>query len=226
MPPSSPSSGAWTYISSDPRVIAISGNAATIAGVGAATITASQAASGNYASTSISANVTVTAATPTLGAFALLTKTLGAAAFTLTPPTSTSSGAWIYSSGNTAVATVTGNTVTIRGVGNAVITATQAANGNYTGASTTATLTVMAATPTLGAFTVPAKTFGAAAFTLTPPTSTSSGAWIYSSGNTAVATVSGNTVTIRGVGNAVITATQAANGNYSRATKTATLTVR
>ncbi len=79
--------------------------------------------------------------------------------------------------------------------------------------------------PTLGAFTVPAKLVGASPFTLTPPTSTSAGAFTYTSSNTNVATISGNTVTVKSAGSSLITATQAASGSYSAASTSATLVV-
>ena len=79
--------------------------------------------------------------------------------------------------------------------------------------------------PTLGAFTVPAKVVGDANFNLTAPTSNSSGAFSYTSSNTAVAMISGSTVTIMGAGTSTITATQAADGPYGTAFTTATLTV-
>ena len=79
--------------------------------------------------------------------------------------------------------------------------------------------------PTLGDFTVASQLTGAAPFTLTAPTTNSSGAFSYTSSNTAVATVSGSTVTIVGVGSTTITATQAASTPYGVGTKTATLSV-
>lgn len=80
-------------------------------------------------------------------------------------------------------------------------------------------------TPTLGTFTVPAKTLGQSAFTLTPPTSNSPGGFSYSSSNTSVATISGNTVTIVGVGTSTITATQSPSGSYGSASTTASFVV-
>jgi len=79
--------------------------------------------------------------------------------------------------------------------------------------------------PTLGAFTVAPQLTGAAPFELTAPTSNSNGAFTFSSNNTAVATVSGTTVTVVGVGSAVITATQAADSGYGAGIATATLDV-
>jgi len=64
------------------------------------------------------------------------------APFTIVAPTSNSAGAFTYTSSNTSVATVSGNTITILRGGTSTITANQAANGNFLSGSTTATLTV------------------------------------------------------------------------------------
>ncbi len=80
-------------------------------------------------------------------------------------------------------------------------------------------------TPVIGSLTVPAKKVGDAPFILTDPTSNSSGAFSYTSSNTAVATISGKTVTIIGSGSSVITAIQAASPPYLTGSVTATLVV-
>jgi hypothetical protein len=326
---------------------------------------------------------------PALTGFTIPAKLVGDAAFTLTAPTSPSAGAFTYTSGNTAVATISGNTVTIVGAGTSIVTANQAADGSYSAGSTTASLVVSYAppstsaptppvrsasnvisvfsgaytdvagtnfnpgwgqgtgyseytiagttdvtkkytaldyqgiefgstinassmttlhwdiwtdvvtvlkiyligtgerfvskttavgwnsfdipltdytsqssfsvsnliqfkfeespqayhagtktvyldnmyfwkpanVPTITGFTVPAKIVGDAAFALTAPTSTSAGAFTYTSGNPAVATISGTTVTIVGVGTSVITASQAADGSYTAGSTTASLVV-
>ncbi len=69
------------------------------------------------------------------------------------------------------------------------------------------------------------KIFGDPNFNIINPTSPSAGSYAYSSSNTAVATVSGNTVQIVGAGTTTITATQAASGVYGIIVNTATLTV-
>ncbi len=80
--------------------------------------------------------------------------------------------------------------------------------------------------PTIGALTVPTGvTMGDAPFVLTNPTTNSSGTFSYTSSNTAVATVSGNTVTIVGGGSTTITATVASDGVYGPRSTTATLNV-
>lgn len=79
--------------------------------------------------------------------------------------------------------------------------------------------------PTITNFTIPSKLVDAPAFTLTAPTSNSTGAFTYTSSNTAVATISGSTVTIVGAGISIITATQAATGSYSSGSIAANLVV-
>ena len=326
---------------------------------------------------------------PTISNFSIPEKVMGAAPFSLTAPTSNSSGSFTYTSSNTSVATISGSTVTIVGVGNTIITATQAASGSYSSGSTSATLSVELGTaaptppvrsasnvislfsnaytnvtvdrwstdwdgaeetditissnttkkyypitytvaeftsatvnatnmekfhidmytpnatvfkiklvdfgpndsygggddvehelgytpaknqwvsydinlsdftglvtkghlaqlilvaegtspivyidnvyfwraspaPTFGTFTVPAKTVGASAFTLTAPSSNSTGTFSYTSSDPNVATISGNTVTIIGAGTSVITATQTAAGAYGSGSTTANLVV-
>jgi len=91
-------------------------------------------------------NITVTGA-PTIGTFADINKPVGTTTFTLTAPGSNSNGAFSYTSSNPAVATISGNTVTVTGAGSTIITATQAASGYYTAGTATATLTVTTAPP-------------------------------------------------------------------------------
>ena len=95
--------------------------------------------------------------TPTLSNFNIPAKLLGNPAFTLTAPTSNSGGSFSYSSGNTNVATISGSTVTIVGVGTSIITATQAPFGIYGSGSITAPLVVSFAPPTTAAPTPPVR---------------------------------------------------------------------
>jgi hypothetical protein len=95
---------------------------------------------------------------PTLGEFTVGPNLLGDADYAITPPTSDSAGAWSYTSSNPAVATIAGGThIHIVGAGTSTITATQAADGIYALASTTATLTVTVPPLTTAAPTPPAR---------------------------------------------------------------------
>ena len=98
----------------------------------------------------------------------------------------------------------------------------QAASGNYSAITQTATFTVAGHAPTI-IFTVPSHAYGDAAFSVSA-TSNSSGAITYSvlSGP---ATISGSTVTLTGTGTVVLQASQAAVGTYISGTQNATFTV-
>jgi hypothetical protein len=163
---------------------------------------------------------------PSIGTFTIAAKRLGSAPFVLTPPTSNSAGAFTYSSANASIATISGSTVTVVGVGTTTITAVQAANAGYGSTTITATFTVTELEPpTFGSFNVPSKMMGSLPFQLTAPTSNSGGAFSFTSSNTAVATISGTTVTVVGAGVSTITATQAAFGTFASGSTTATFTV-
>src|SRR5690606_30008260 len=97
---------------------------------------------------------------------------------------------------------------------------------NIVGTSTSATITIAIAqgTQTIAGFTNINTTLSAADITL--PETTNAGLVIsYSSSDTAVATVSGNTVTIVGLGTTTITASQAGNANWGALSEDITLTV-
>lgn len=165
------------------------------------------------------------AVAPTHGAYTPISTTWGVGAIALTPPTSNSPGAWVYTSSNTNVASIIGNTASIKNVGSTTITATQLASGSFDAKSSTTTLTVLAGSPTLGTF--PAITIGvdAGPITITPPSSTSAGTWTYSSSNAAVATISGNVLTPKALGTITLTATQAANFNWAATSRSTTVTI-
>uniref|UniRef100_UPI00404ADDB0 hypothetical protein n=2 Tax=Candidatus Planktophila sp. TaxID=2175601 RepID=UPI00404ADDB0 len=214
-PPTSNSSGVWTFVSSDSSIVSIAGNTATLYQVGAVTITASQSASGNFgASGTATMRFTVLPATPTLATWGNIEKSFGEATFNLTPPSSSSAGTWSYVSSNPTVATITGNNVTILGAGQTTIIATQAANWNWSEATTQLTLNVLPITPTISGFTALTAVVGDPAITITAPTSNSTAPWTYTSSNSNIATISGGTLAVVDSGTATITAKQAAGGNY------------
>jgi Secretion system C-terminal sorting domain len=207
-----------SYMSSNTTVATISGNTVTIVGAGTSTITASQTGDVNYnAATPVPQVLTVNPANQIITFGALANKQFGNANFALGATTS-SSLTISYASSNTAVATISGNTVTIVGVGTTNITASQAGNTNYNAASNVMRSFIVDKgdqTITFGTF--PPKTVGDANFLLTA--SASSGLAVsYSSSNTSVATVTGSNVTILALGSTTITAMQAGNANYNAAT--------
>ena len=217
-----------SFISDNAAVATVSGNSVAIVGVGVAHITASQAGNTTFsAATNVLQTLTVT--TPaiatktnnkynqTISFAALPTRTVVDLPFNLTAK-STSLLPISYSSDNTAVATVSGNTVTIVGAGIANITASQAGNAGFNAAiNVIQKLTVTKLSQTITFATLPTKTMGdPSTFTLSGK-STSLLPISYVSDNSAVATVSGNIVTIVGAGIANITASQAGNGTFNAA---------
>ncbi|MDI1256589.1 MAG: YDG domain-containing protein [Flavobacterium sp.] len=209
-----------TYSSSSPGVATVSASGiVTIVGAGTTTITASQSGNGNYnAATGLTQSLTVGKANQTLSALtSLVTKTYGDAPYSAVS-TATSGLTVSYLTSNPAVATVAANgTVTIVGVGTTVITASQTGNSNYNAAANaTQSLTVNKADQTITFNVLTDKTTADGTFSL--PLNASSGLPIsYTSSNTAVATISGNTVTIVGSGATTITASQSGNENYNAA---------
>lgn len=225
--PTGPSDGAFTYSSSDAAVATVAGDVVTITGAGTVTLTATQAPSsdGNYAGASITVVMTVDKASPAISWVGTLQRTWGEPAFALPAVTTNSTGAITYASSDTSVATVSGNVVTMLAIGSTTITATQAEDANYVAAEVSLVLEVGAATPSLVWVDDISKTYGEAAFDLPDPASPSAGAFTFTSADPAVATVEGRTVTIVGNGSTVLTATQAADGNWGAASVTTTLVV-
>ncbi len=231
-PPTSNSTGAWSYVSSNTNLATVAGDVVTVKDAGTVTITGTQAATAQWKSATKSMTVTITALTPILGTFTNISLTLDSVAnVNLVTPTSTSSGAWTLTSSNPAVASVLNLTLTPKSVGTTVITATQARWGNYKSITTSMTVTVLAAPPTVSAGTFIDRSFSYSAtgpntFVLTTPTSNSAGTWSYTSSDTSIATVLGSTVTALKPGITTITAIQNPAGNYGNSSPlTITLTI-
>ncbi len=213
--PTSTSTGPWSYESTNPLVLTIADGKATIVGAGNTTIKATQAASSNFKAGTVELAVVVEQGVAVIGAMAPISIKFGAPAFTITAPLSTSSGTWSYTSSDPLVLTIADGKVTIVGAGSAVIKATQAASGNFTAETVELAVVVEPEVTVIGAMAPISIKFGGPAFTITAPTSTSSGTWSYESTNPLVLTITEGKVTIVGAGSAVIKATQAASGNYS-----------
>jgi len=232
--PTSDSPGSFSYISSDTSIATISGDTITIVGAGTLTIIAIQSSTTNYTSGIITTSFQVNESnqtnqlnqiTPSLSNFSIPTKTFGNSPFAISPPTSNSDGSFNYVSSDTSLATISGNTITIVGAGNVTIIAIQQATPSYTSGTITTSFQIAKATPAISVFSILTKTYGDEPFTITPPVSSSDGSFNYVSSNTSVATVSGNTLTVVGVGSSTITATQAATANYISGIRTTSFTV-
>ncbi|MGH9736926.1 MAG: hypothetical protein ACRD8A_20340 [Candidatus Acidiferrales bacterium] len=171
--------------------------------------------------TSSPATLTVNPIVPTLTFAAIPSEIYGNPPF-IVSASSASSGAITYSIVS-GPATISGNTVTITGVGPVVVRASQAASGDYASATATTNFTVAIEVPTLTFALIPAQIYGNPPF-IVSASSASSGAITYSVVG-GPATISGNTVTITGVGPVVVQASQAASGDYASATATTNFTI-
>jgi len=205
------------YESSDSTIIDVSNDTLFMLALGAATITASQAGDPwYYAASNVAHIISVNKASQTITFDALAAKTFGDANFDLTA-TASSGLAVAYESSNESVATISGNTVTIVGVGTTTITASQAGDDSYSAATPVEqALVVSKADQTITFDALAAKIVGDAAFDLTA-TASSGLAITYSSSDENVAQISGATVTIVGAGSTIITASQEGDASYNAA---------
>jgi len=144
-----------------------------------------------------------------------LSKKFNESPFTLAA-TASSGLSMTYSSSNQTVATISGNSVTLKSVGTSDITARQAGNGTYAPARYIRTLSVAKGDQTITFDPLPDKIYGDADFTISAVASSGlQVAWL--SSNTDVAAITGNTVHIAGAGTTTITASQAGNSLWNAA---------
>ncbi|MEQ8684188.1 MAG: Ig-like domain-containing protein, partial [Imperialibacter sp.] len=207
-----------SYTSSNTGVATVSGSTVTLVAPGTTTITAMQSGNGTFAPASnVPQSFTVTKGNQTITFGTLPLKTFGDSNFTLSA-TASSGLSVSYASSNTGVATISGNTVTIVAAGTTNITASQAGNTNYNAAANAVQpLYVDKADQIITFSPFPNKEAGDPDFALSA--SVTSGLPItFTSSNTAVATISGNVVSVGNVGQSEITAWQYGNANYNEAT--------
>jgi gliding motility-associated-like protein len=229
---SSNSPGAITYAGSVANVFSVSGTTLTVGtSAGTGTITVSQAANGVYAATTATIPVIISDPSklaPIITWVSGYNKTKGQPSFALPVPVSTSNGTYTYYSSNPTVATVSGNTVTIVGDGQTTLTAIQASTLSHRAGVISAPLIVglvSNASPNLSAFANQTKTITDGTYTITGPTTDSPGAITYVSSNPSVATISGTTVSLVGLGTSTISAIQDPSTGYNGGTISSTLTV-
>ena len=157
-PTSDNNSGAFTFSSSNLYVATISVDAQgassiTVVGPGTTIITATQAASGSYSISSVSASLVVTAQTTSWTSPFSLPSDLNLyygqpITKTLITPSSNSLGAFTFSSSDTNVATISVSaegvsSITVKQAGSTIITATQGPSGFYYSLSNGVTLDVI-----------------------------------------------------------------------------------
>lgn len=222
--PTSNSTGAWTYKSSDESIAKVTGNVIRAFKTGTVTITGTQSTSTIYgASAPVGMALTITGASPVLGEWAAITKTVNDSEFVITPPTSSSAGKWIFTSSNPAVVEITGTAAKIKGAGQVLITGKQASDWNWLEGTATLNITVAGTGPTVGSLTALEAGFGDSPVALVAPTSNSTGAWAWISSNPAIATINAGVLTIVGVGTVTISATQSPAGNFAASSTLSTI---
>jgi hypothetical protein len=169
------------------------------------------------------ATMTISKPSQTIAAFiAINNKVFGVAPFVVTAPTS-SSNLPVTISVISGPATLSGNTVTLTGVGTVILAANQAGNENYSAASeVTTSFSVAKASQTIEAFSaISEKLSTAMPFAVTAPIA-SSGLPVTLSVKSGPATIADNIVTLAGSGDVVLAANQVGNENYNAATEVTT----
>jgi hypothetical protein len=150
-------------------------------------------------------------------------KPYGSAPFELTA-TATSGLPITYASSDHEVVSISGNTVTIRKIGEVTITANQPGNGVYLAASAAQALKIVKGTQLI-TFSLPSgKVYGDEPFTLMG-TASSGLTVVYASSDESIASVSDNTVTIHKAGVVTLTASQAGDENYLAASNEQSLII-
>jgi hypothetical protein len=209
------------YGSDNPAVAAIINNNVHLVGIGSANITATITATSLYSGATQAAVLNVVRATPGI----TFISGLNAKAFSIqdfNPAIITPSVPVVYKSDNPAVATIINNNVHMVGEGTATITATIASGTLYNGATQTATLNVVNATPIISFIAgLNNKAFTTQDFV--PAVSNPALPIIYTSDNPDVATIINNNVHLIGLGTANITATITGTSLYDGATQTTAL---
>jgi gliding motility-associated-like protein len=221
------STGTITYSIDSATIASISGNQVSIKSVGIATITASQVADANYLSGTATAILTVGDVAPSgLSYPGPNVYSVLSAIPALTPTVSGTVNGFMISPALPTGLSINASTGVISGTpsqATAAIVYTVTATNTAGSVSATVSIAVNKLTPIISLSNL-SKTMGDPVFGIAA-TSNSIGTISYSSSNASVATISGNLVSLTGVGVTTITATQAADAHYLAGTVTATLTV-
>lgn len=224
--PTSTSDGTFSYTSSNPSVLTIAGNIATIVDGGEATITATQSPTGKWLSGSVNKKVTITAPTPTVSSIPDVTLSItGISSFEMRSPVSTSDAPWTFTSNNPAIVSISGSRFNAVAPGEVTITAKQARNQIYRSYITTFKVTVVAVSPKISLAGFEGTTISLSSsvqtFSLYTPLSESTGIWRVESSDPSIVSVDNITalheiqMTARRPGQVKLTAVQAATGNYA-----------
>lgn len=216
-------------------VISISGNTMSILGMGTVTVVASVAEAANYNAASTEFAVTVKRANPTASAEDI-SKTYGDANFSIVDHLVTNSnGAKTYtvvteagaanadtgSSVDDVVDIAANGIVTVKNAGTALVSITTAETAQFEAKTVTFTITVAPKSCSVTATDITDKVYLQSAFSLSGHAQTESdGTVSYTSGDSSVISLVGDTATITGAGTVTITVNVAATQNYTAQTTT------
>jgi hypothetical protein len=131
-----------------------------------------------------------------------------------------------YSSGNTAVATVSNNILKLIGSGSTTIIASQDGNALYNPISASQPLVVSKGVQRISFPAIPTQTFSPWKRVALRSTSTANLTNSYLIGNGAIGSISNNILLLLGTGSTTITATNAGNAFFAPASSTQTLIVK
>ena len=214
-----------TFTSSNTAVATIDGTTVTIVGAGSTTITANQAGNSSYAPASAQQTLTVKPATLLVSANNA-SRNYGNAnpAFTATYTGFVNSDTASVLTGALAFTTTATSTSPTGSYPITPATGTLASN-NYSFIFTPGTMGVNLASQNISFNPLPARTYGDPAFNPGAIGDASGNPVTYTSSDPSVATASGSTITIVGVGQTTITANQDGNSNYASATAAQILNV-
>jgi hypothetical protein len=214
--PTSNSPAAWSFTSSDPTIATVNGLVLTALKPGVITLSASKPASGNFAAVGpISIKVTIRG-NQQLAKPANISRLVGDPALKIAYPVSLSPGTWSATSNAPTIVGINNGNLTFDGAGRATITLTQSATETYTASSVTFDVTVIGTPPTLGTFQPLTVNVGQKLTTPVTPQSPSTGRWIFTSSDPAIASVVDNVIAGVKVGTATISAYQEPAGRYGQ----------
>jgi sugar lactone lactonase YvrE len=204
-----------TYTSSNEQVATLNGNIVTITGAGTVTITARNPGNNQFAPVEKTQLLTVEKAVQTLSFVPIHSKKFGEPAFNLEAVATTGLPVSFVSS-DPSILEITGNTVSVTGTGTVFVFAIQYGNINYYQVEDFQEITVAKGTQSISFDPFAPLQLGVAPVTL-QATASSNLPVVYTSSNPLVAVVTGNIITVTGVGTTQITANQPGNENYEPA---------
>ena len=185
------------------------------------------AAANNYSLTLPSLSADITKADQTVSIVSVLKRAATDPDFTIDVVASSKLTNFTYASSAPGVAAISAaGVIDLLTQGTTTITVTQPGDGNFAAATATGTLSVVASGQTLvwDATVLSGKRFGDSPITLSA-TASSNLPVTFTSSNSAVAAISGNTLTIIGAGSADIIAKQLGNDAFGAAEKKTAMTV-